>query len=238
MPKSIGKVNKSHLFPEGWTSCRVRWAACRSLRVVVRDVFAERICCLARGALDSQVPAVFLCAKMELVDRRLKIISPEIVYSDGGFLAAGASIVAMLKEMARTSPRRRCRLCFHRGPGSPQQEMLIVMHRDSYVRPHRHSDKVETFTVIEGHCEALLFDEAGRVTETIPMAPFPQGGRFFYRMPPDLFHTLIFRSEWLVYLETTVGPFDPASTEAAAWAPPETEPEAGQAYLLQLSPSQ
>lgn len=171
---------------------------------------------------------------MEPVDRRFKIISPEIVYSDGGFLAADASIIAMLKEMARTAPRRRCRLCFHRDPDSPQQEMLIVMHRDSYVRPHRHSDKVETFTVIEGRCDALLFDEAGQVTETIPMTPLSQGGSFFYRMPPGLFHTLIFRSEWLVYLETTVGPFDRAGTEAAAWAPPETEPEAGHSYLLQL----
>ena len=44
---------------------------------------------------------------------RLKHISPEIVYSDGGFLAADHSIVDLLKDKAGKSARRRCRLCFH-----------------------------------------------------------------------------------------------------------------------------
>lgn len=172
---------------------------------------------------------------MKPFDRRLKIVSPEVVYSDGGFLSVDVRAVAMLKDMARSSPRGRSRLCFHRDASSPQQEMLIVMHRNSYVRPHRHSGKVETLTVIDGCCDALLFDDVGRVINSIPMSSLSQGGNFFYRMPPDLFHTLVFRSEWLVYLETTIGPFDRTSTEGAAWAPADTEPQAGRAYLSQLS---
>ena len=116
-----------------------------------------------------------------------------------------------------------------------QQDMLIVMHRSSYVRPHRHFGKAETLTIIEGECDAVLFDPSGRVSEIIPMSPAAKGGSFFYRMPEAQFHTLIFRSEWLVFLETTTGPFDRANTESADWAPPETDPVAGHDFLARLA---
>lgn len=165
---------------------------------------------------------------------RLTHVSPEVIYSDGGFLAADEGIVALLKDRAGNAPRRRCRLCFHADEGSPQQEMLIAMHRTSYVRPHRHLGKAETLAVVEGRCDALVFDDSGRVNEAISMSPASEGGSFFYRMPAGLFHSLIFRSDWLVYLETTIGPFDRTLTETADWAPPETDPDAGHAYLSKL----
>ncbi|MBO4223590.1 WbuC family cupin fold metalloprotein [Bradyrhizobium neotropicale] len=179
-----------------------------------------------------------LGAGMTGLSNRIHQVSPEAFYSDGGFLAADNSVVSLLKTKAKDSPRRRCRLCFHASTDASQQEMLIVMHRSSYVRPHRHVSKVETLTIIEGNCDALLFDEAGRVTQVISMSAAPGEGCFFYRMPDGIFHTLIFRSEWLVFLETTIGPFDPAMTEQATWAPPETTPDAGRAYLSKLVPPQ
>jgi len=172
---------------------------------------------------------------MNQTDQRLTFVSPEIIYSDGGFLAADDAVVALLKEKALQAPRRRCRLCFHESAEAAQQEMLIVMNRASYVRPHRHLGKVETLTIVEGACDALLFDDTGKVTRTIQMSPGATGGCFFYRMPSGIFHTLIFRSEWLVFLETTIGPFDRAMTETAGWAPPETDPDSGHAYLSSLA---
>jgi cupin fold WbuC family metalloprotein len=171
---------------------------------------------------------------MTELQSRLQHISPEVIYSDGRFLAVNNEIVSLLKDKAATSARRRCRLCFHANQDSAQQEMLIVMHQTSYVRPHRHIGKGETLTIIEGTSDTLLFDEAGAVTNVIPMSPASEGGSFFYRMPERLFHTLIFRSEWLVFLETTVGPFDRDKTELAAWAPPESDAAAGHAYLASL----
>ena len=51
------------------------------------------------------------------------------------------------------------------------------MHRSSYVRPHRHFGKLETMTLIEGACDALLFDgEAGSATQVITDVP-GRGGR-------------------------------------------------------------
>jgi cupin fold WbuC family metalloprotein len=112
--------------------------------------------------------------------------------------------------------------------------MLIVMHRDSYVRPHRHSGKVETLMVVEGEADTLLFDASGRVTAQIPMSSPSQGGHFFYRMPPETFHTLRFSSEWFVFVETTIGPFRMELSEGAGWAPPESDPAAGHDFLRRL----
>lgn len=161
----------------------------------------------------------------------LRQVSPEVFYSDGGFLAADSIVVEKLKAAAAASPRRRARLCFHESVEAHQQEMLIVMHRDSYVRPHRHHSKVETLTVIEGRCDALLFDETGALTKVLPMSPAAEGGAFFYRMPPGLFHTLVFGGEWLVFIETTIGPFDPDTSESARWAPADDNAESGHAFL-------
>ena len=167
----------------------------------------------------------------------LKQVSPEVFYSDGQFRAVGDLTSAFLKSKAAVSSRRRCRICFHADPSAHQQEMLIAMHWTSYVRPHRHLSRLETLAIFEGRCDALLFDADGRMTERITMSPAQDGGRFFYRMPAGTFHTLSFASEWLVFLETTTGPFDPTDTEGAVWAPPESEPEAGQRFLSGLAPS-
>jgi cupin fold WbuC family metalloprotein len=127
------------------------------------------------------------------------------------------------------------RWCFHANADAAQQEMLIVMHQSSYVRPHRHIGKMETLMVIEGACDALLFDDTGHVTDIAAMSPAGGGGHFFYRMPDQIFHSLIFRSEWLVFLETTIGPFDRAMTELADWAPPESDMALGHSYLKNLA---
>lgn len=161
-------------------------------------------------------------------------VAPEVLYTDRSFVSIQPSLVSLLKSIAIDTPRRRCRLCAHPDAQAAQQEMLIVMHQDTYVRPHRHFGKTETCTIFEGMADALIFDEQGKVTEKQRMTPYGEGGSFFYRMPERVFHTLIFRSEWLVYLETTAGPFDLSKSEGAVWAPPETDAPAGHRYLRDL----
>lgn len=172
---------------------------------------------------------------MDELPARLRMISPEVLYSDGGFLAVDGELVDLLKARARVAPRRRCRLCFHADSSDAQQEMLIVMHRDSYVQPHCHVGKVETLSIIEGVADALLFSPDGALTGTVAMSPAAEGGAFFYRMPERQYHSLRFRSEWLVFVETTIGPFDRSTTQTGTWSPPETQPEAGHAFLAALA---
>lgn len=168
----------------------------------------------------------------------VRLVSPEVAYAEPGVVTAGPETIEALKAIARTSPRRRARLCAHPDSDAPQQEMLIVMHRSSYVRPHRHWRKSETFIVLEGEADALLFDEDGGVARTLPMGPYGSGRLFFYRMPEGVFHGLIFRTEWMVFLETTAGPFDPTRSEGAPWAPDESDQAAGHAWLASVEAAQ
>ncbi|MCR9219895.1 MAG: WbuC family cupin fold metalloprotein [Alphaproteobacteria bacterium] len=165
---------------------------------------------------------------------RYRQVADEVFYATDPFATAGPEAIELIKQTALASPRRRARICFHPDPQAAAQEMLIAMGGASYVRPHRHFGKSETLTVLEGAATALLFDEAGSVTQRAPMGSYGSGRPFFYRMPPDVFHTLIFECEMFVYLETTTGPFDPAMSEGAQWAPPESDPEAGRAFLSRL----
>jgi len=169
------------------------------------------------------------------MDKSYVAVSPEVFYSNGGFLAVSSRDVDFLKIAALASPRRRARLCFHSRPEEAQQEMLIVMHRNSYVSPHRHQAKVETLGIVEGSCEALLFGDSGDLVEKLLMTPPIQGGSFFYRMPPARFHSLLFHSEWVVFVETTIGPFTTTATDLATWAPSEREPSKGLEFLMKAS---
>jgi len=171
----------------------------------------------------------------EAAPQRLTEVSSGIYYTDGGFAAVDRSVIAFLKAKALIAPRRRARLCLHADPVDTQHDMLIAMHHSSYVAPHCHFSKSESLVLVEGTCDAILFDAGGRVSRVVPMCAEAGNGCLLYRMPANLFHTLRLRSEWTVFIESTIGPFDRQDTGVAAWAPPETDPAAGHAYLEQLT---
>jgi cupin fold WbuC family metalloprotein len=150
---------------------------------------------------------------------RAKAESPEVRYATDPIVLVDAADVARLKAAAEDNARRRIRLCAHHSVDDRLHEMFIVHTSDTYVRPHQHLDKSESFHVIEGDVDVVLFDDRGRVTEVIAMGPFASGRPFFYRIASPLFHTLLIRSDVLVFHETTSGPFRRADTVFAPWAP-------------------
>jgi cupin fold WbuC family metalloprotein len=154
-----------------------------------------------------------------------------IYYAPHPLPVADRQLIDFLKHVASTTPRRRARFCAHPSADSDQHDMLIVSHRDTYIAPHQHFGKSETFTVLEGDVDIILFDETGDVTELIAMGPPASGKPFFYRMPPGRFHALAIRSEHLVFLESTKGPFRASDSESAPWAPGPQETDRGKAFI-------
>jgi cupin fold WbuC family metalloprotein len=150
---------------------------------------------------------------------RTRAESAEVLYAGDGLVTVDAGAVAELKRDAARNPRKRIRLCAHPGVDDRLHEMLIVHAHDTYVRPHKHRHKSESFHVIEGEADVVIFDERGGVTQVIPMGPFKSGRPFFYRIAEPLFHTLLIRTPVLVFHETTNGPFRREDTEFAPWAP-------------------
>ena len=139
-----------------------------------------------------------------------------------------------LAEQARENERRRMRLCAHRSSDDALHEMLIVHTPETYVRPHKHLAKSESFHVIEGEADVVLFDEEGRIVELISMGPYPSGACFYYRLADPYYHGLVIHSELFLFHETTNGPFDRRDTLFAPWSPPENDPAAVRAYREQL----
>ncbi|MEX1049873.1 MAG: WbuC family cupin fold metalloprotein [Akkermansiaceae bacterium] len=160
---------------------------------------------------------------------------PDILRSTAECPALTPEIIGELKSRATASPRRRARWCAHADNSAETQEMVIVLAKDSCIPPHRHPGRSESLSVLEGRAKAWFFDDAGQVIRCLPMTPHGEGGVAFYRTNPAEFHTLEIESEFFIFIETTRGPFDPASTEIAPFAPREQTPQAYAGFFARLS---
>ena len=114
--------NSGSLFPMCWKHFR-RFSALRKAS-------------LARA----QLPGAKLIALDDLSE-----VADGVYYSRYPLPLVDAEVIAFLKQAATKSPLRRARFCAHLSPDAEQHDMLIVSHRDTYVTPHRHLNKSETF---------------------------------------------------------------------------------------------
>ena len=129
--------------------------------------------------------------------------------------------VARLRERGSRAARKRARICTHPSMKDPLHEMIICLDRDAYIRPHRHAAKSESFHMIEGELDVVLFEDSGEIRQVIRMGAYQSRSPFFYRLMEPCYHTVLVRTPQAIFHETTNGPFDPADTEYAPWSPPE-----------------
>jgi len=165
-------------------------------------------------------------------------INDEVYVADGPIVKVARQDVESLKVLAAASKRRRVRLCAHQNEKDRLHEMLIALARGTYVRPHRHRNKSESFHVVEGALSVVVFDEEGQVRETIALGDYASGRQFYYRMAEPAYHTVLVESPGAVIHETTGGPFDPKAVEFAPWSPADKDEDACQQYLEQLARAQ
>jgi len=145
------------------------------------------------------------------------------------------SDIEWLKAQAAKNPRERVRLCAHLDTDDVVHEMLIVHSKGTYVRPHKHPGKTESFHLIEGALDIVIFEESGEILEHIPMGDYTTGGRFFWRLSSSYYHTVIPRTDTVVFHETTSGPFDPKTSKFdAPWSPEEGQDDAIKQYAGDL----
>lgn len=149
-----------------------------------------------------------------------------------GNLVLSRKSLRKIKELSFSTPKKRSRICAHPNPLAPVHEMLIGFHRDSYIRPHRHTHKTESFHIIQGEIEVIFFNEHGKIQQRVPMGPYNSGKNFFLRYENHDWHTVIIQTEYALIHETTNGPFDPSETEYAPWSP-EPEDQDGVAKYMQ-----
>jgi len=147
----------------------------------------------------------------------------EVLYAVDPIVQIDAFDIEELKKKAKQNPRKRIRICAHKDTKDHIHEMLIVHEKSCYVRPHKHTSKTESFHIIEGKADIILFHEDGSIDQSISMGDIASGLKFFYRLPPSRYHTLLIHSDVLVFHEITNGPFDKEDTIFADWSPLEGE---------------
>ncbi len=166
---------------------------------------------------------------------RTRQFNKEVLYTDKGIVKVCKQDIERFKEMSRYNERKRIRLCTHKDVDEKIHEMLIVLSKDTYVRPHKHTNKIESFHVIEGRVDVILFNEDGNIMDSIRMGDYLSGFGFYYRIPFPYYHTLLIGSDVLVIHETTNGPFKKSDTTFPVWAPDETDSSAQKVYLRNLN---
>jgi cupin fold WbuC family metalloprotein len=151
-------------------------------------------------------------------------LNDEVMYAADPIVQLSRLDIGELIERAGRNPRKRVRICTHKGIADNLHEMFIIHTRETYVRPHKHLGKSESFHVIEGAVDVVVFDDRGEITEVIAMGDYSSGKTFYYRIADPLYHTLLIRSEVIVFHEATNGPFERSDTLFAPWAPEDGAP--------------
>jgi len=164
----------------------------------------------------------------------VKEISEEIFYSCDLVTKIDMEAIEFLKTKAAGNKRKRVRICAHPDVDDSLHEMLIAHTKGAYVRPHKHQNKSESFHIIEGKLAVIIFNEDGSIAEVIKMTEPQSNGFFYYRLSASYFHTVIPLSDFVVFHETTNGPFKREDTLFPAWAPPEEDSEASKRFLQNI----
>ncbi|MBI1175206.1 MAG: cupin fold metalloprotein, WbuC family [Sideroxydans sp.] len=166
---------------------------------------------------------------------QLKRISDEIFVAVPSIVYLGGEEAEFLKQQAAQSPRKRARICAHKTNEDGLHEMLIAIAAGSYIHPHKHIAKSESFHIVEGLVDVIIFDDQGALFDVIKLGEFGSGRSYYYRLSDSMFHTLVIRSEMLVMHEVTNGPFNKEQTILAPFAPEEGAGEAVREYMGRIS---
>lgn len=165
---------------------------------------------------------------------RLQKVSDEVYIASDQIVRLGIAEVAFLREQALANERGRARICAHRTSDDPLHEMLIAIAASSYIHPHRHTGKSESFHVVEGAVDVVVFDEAGEIADVVELGDASTGKSFYYRLADSLFHTLLIHGDVLILHEVTNGPFRRDEATFADFAPAESDRAAARRYLREL----
>jgi len=163
--------------------------------------------------------------------RPCKMLNDEVLVADEDIVKVGREELDWLKAQAARNPRKRVRLCAHKGVEDRIHEMLIVHARGVYVRPQKHPNKTESVHLVDGAVDVIMMDEMGEILEVIPMRDATLGGPFYYRIAEPYYHTMFIRSDVVVFHETTNGPFARTNTIFAPWSPEEHDQAAVQQFM-------
>ena len=135
-----------------------------------------------------------------------------------------AKLIEEVSEKAKESPRMRMNHNFHPELSDPVQRLLNALEPWTYIRPHRHSGKEESFVLLRGTILAVVFNDDGSVRDHAVLSR--DTGILGIEFEENSYHMLTSLESGSVVYEIKEGPFIPHTEDTSApWSPPEGSPE-------------
>jgi len=134
-------------------------------------------------------------------------------------------LIDKITAQARISPRLRMNYNFHTELNDPVQRLLNALEPWTYIRPHKHTTKEESFVLLRGKVLAVVFNADGTIRDYTVMCL--STGILGVEFEENSFHMLTSLESGSVVYEIKEGPFIPHTEGSSApWAPLEGSPEA------------
>ena len=116
-----------------------------------------------------------------------------------------------LTAQAKASPRLRMNLDLRNRPEDESQRMLNALEPGTQLPIHRHRGSSETVVILRGRATQYFYDDAGRVTESVTMAPGSECVGM--SVEKGRWHKLICHESGTVILECKDGAYEPTGPE-------------------------
>jgi cupin fold WbuC family metalloprotein len=148
------------------------------------------------------------------------------------FIIVYDELIMRTVERARRAPQRRSRVLLHPDSDDSLHEMLIALPEESCDVPHINFKSGKSFHVVHGAMAVMLFSDDGtQLTVCRLEAGTSDVGRMV-RLNRPYWHTIIPLSDYVVFIETIIGPFE--GNRFADWAPEVTDQELWNTFSDQL----
>ena len=121
------------------------------------------------------------------------------------------ALLDSLTEQAKSNPRLRQSFDLRNSPDDESQRMLNAIEPGSPLPIHRHNSTTETVVCLRGHLREIFYDDNGKVTETIDLAP--ASDCVALNIPAGQWHTVEALESGTVILEMKDGPYEPLSPD-------------------------
>ncbi len=134
-------------------------------------------------------------------------------------------LIDKVVEQARSSTRLRMNYNFHPELSDPVQRLLNALEPWTYIRPHKHTTKEESFVLLRGTVLAVAFNDDGTINDHAILSPAT--GIMGIEFEENSFHMVTSLETGSAVYEIKEGPFVPHTEGSSApWAPKEGTPEA------------
>jgi len=158
----------------------------------------------------------------------------EVEFNQTDVLSINSEWINRIKRLAKSNDSNKYRTCIHFSDKDHVHEMLVVHTSKTYVRPHKHRINGESLQIIEGEATAIIFNDDGTISEAFMVGEPSSKHPFYYSMNKAVFHMLYIYTDYLIFKETTKGPFVRDDTLFPDWAPDGKDKNEIVLYLSEL----